>query len=149
MGQKHSLAEVGKQKMLLEERLTEANAGIDRLTQEYVTLRETNRRLNEQLSTFERLKTRYDAFKETATSLKGQVKAIFSEAQDLKQEKEKLMKQIEDLLGELEARKLVVSTKFNAILMYNLSLSQILFINLPIYVGNRCQRCFDRRSKSY
>ena len=137
MGQKHSLAEVGKQKMLLEERLTEANAGIDRLTQDYVTLRETNRRLNEQLSTFERLKTRYDAFKETATSFKEQVEATFSEAQDLKQEKEKLMKQIEDLLGELEARKLVVSTKFScAILMYNLSLSQVLFIiesNLPIY----------------
>ena len=137
MGQKHSLAEVGKQKMLLEVRLTEANDGIDRLTQDYVTLRETNRRLNEQLSTFERMKTRYDAFKETATSLKGQVEATFTEAQDLKQEKEKLMKQIEDLLGELEARKLVVSTKFScAILMYNLSLSQVLFIiesNLPIY----------------
>ena len=75
------------------------------------------------------MKTQYDAFKETATSLKGQFEATFTEAQDLKQEKEKLMKQIEDLLCDLEARKLVVSTKFScAILMYNLSLSQVLFV---------------------
>ena len=103
------MAVVGKQKSLLGEKLQGANTKIEKLND---ALLETKDHLIEQLNTFGIVKTQYNTFKELVTSLRGTLEVKFTEAQDLEQEKEKLMKQIEGLKAEVEARKLEAS-QFN------------------------------------